>query len=95
MKNAVPSQDDLSSSPLATLSPRHLVTVALIGNPNTGKTTLFNALTGLRMRVGNYPGVTVETKKGQMTCEGRSLALPACRSLVLVVVASRARARRA
>jgi ferrous iron transport protein B len=45
--------------------------VALVGNPNTGKTTLFNALSGLRQRVGNYPGVTVETKKGQMTCSGR------------------------
>ena len=42
--------------------------VALLGNPNTGKTTLFNALAGMRQRVGNYPGVTVETKKGQMTC---------------------------
>src|SRR2546421_5091713 len=41
------------------------VTVALVGNPNTGKTTLFNALTGLRHRVGNYPGVTVEMKKGR------------------------------
>src|SRR5947209_812649 len=41
------------------------VLVALVGNPNTGKTTLFNALSGLRQRVGNYPGVTVETKKGR------------------------------
>jgi ferrous iron transport protein B len=41
------------------------LTVALVGNPNTGKTTLFNALTGLRHRVGNYPGVTVELKKGR------------------------------
>src|SRR5437879_5863525 len=48
------------------------LTVALVGNPNTGKTTLFNALSGLRQRVGNYPGVTVETKKGQMNCAGRS-----------------------
>src|SRR3954471_7778475 len=40
------------------------LTVALVGNPNTGKTTLFNALSGLRQRVGNYPGVTVELKKG-------------------------------
>ncbi|MFH1742378.1 MAG: ferrous iron transport protein B [bacterium] len=38
--------------------------VAVIGNPNTGKTTLFNALTGLRQRVGNYAGVTVEKKEG-------------------------------
>ena len=40
------------------------LTVALVGNPNAGKTTLFNALSGLRQRVGNYPGVTVEMKKG-------------------------------
>src|SRR5262245_41384793 len=41
-------------------------TVALVGNPNTGKTTLFNALAGMRQHVGNYPGVTVETKKGRL-----------------------------
>ena len=41
------------------------LTVALVGNPNTGKSTLFNALSGLRQRVGTYPGVTVEMKKGQ------------------------------
>jgi ferrous iron transport protein B len=41
------------------------LTVALVGNPNTGKSTLFNALSGLRQKVGNYPGVTVEMKKGQ------------------------------
>ncbi|MGH8019510.1 MAG: FeoB small GTPase domain-containing protein, partial [Opitutaceae bacterium] len=38
---------------------------ALVGNPNCGKTTLFNALTGLRQKVGNYPGVTVEKKIGE------------------------------
>jgi ferrous iron transport protein B len=38
---------------------------AVVGNPNSGKTTLFNALTGLRQKVGNYPGVTVEKKSGQ------------------------------
>lgn len=37
---------------------------ALVGNPNAGKTTLFNTLTGLRQKVGNYPGVTVERKEG-------------------------------
>ena len=42
-------------------------TVVLTGNPNSGKTTLFNALTGLRGRVGNYAGVTVERKEGSLT----------------------------
>lgn len=41
------------------------LTVALAGNPNSGKTTLFNALTGARQRVGNWPGVTVERKSGE------------------------------
>jgi ferrous iron transport protein B len=52
------------------------LTVALVGNPNTGKSTLFNALTGLRQRVGNYPGVTVARKSG--TCnlgDGRKVEL--------------------
>ena len=48
------------------------LTVALVGNPNTGKTTLFNLLAGMNQRVGNYPGVTVETKKGKCRHEGRT-----------------------
>ena len=40
------------------------INVALIGNPNTGKTSIFNALTGLNQKVGNYPGITVEKKEG-------------------------------
>src|ERR1700722_16248510 len=40
--------------------------VVLTGNPNSGKTTLFNALTGLRAKVGNYAGVTVERKEGRL-----------------------------
>lgn len=49
------------------MSAAPLPRVAVIGNPNTGKSTLFNALTGLRQRVGNYPGVTVSRKSG--TCD--------------------------
>lgn len=40
------------------------INIALIGNPNTGKTSVFNALTGLNQKVGNYPGITVEKKEG-------------------------------
>jgi ferrous iron transport protein B len=49
--------------------------IALIGNPNTGKSTLFNALSGLQSHVGNYPGVTVEKKIGRMRWEGRQVQL--------------------
>ena len=52
-----------TSLPLAPSAARSL-TVALAGNPNAGKTSLFNALTGLRQKVANYPGVTVERKEG-------------------------------
>ena len=45
--------------------------IALIGNPNCGKTTLFNALTGSHQKVGNWPGVTVEKKSGSFRHEGR------------------------
>ena len=41
-------------------------TVALAGNPNSGKTTLFNELTGSSQRVGNWPGVTVDKKEGKL-----------------------------
>lgn len=51
------------------------LTVALLGNPNTGKSTLFTALVGVRQRVGNYPGVTVEKKTGIFEYEGRRYEL--------------------
>ena len=60
------------------------LTIALVGNPNTGKSTLFNALCRLRQRVGNYPGVTVERKLGQAQFSGqkfRVLDLPGSYSL--------------
>jgi len=60
--------------------------VALVGNPNCGKTTLFNRLTGLRQKVGNYPGVTVEKKTGIIRFADGSVAhmidLPGTYSLI-------------
>ncbi len=50
-------------------------TIALIGNPNTGKSTLFGALSGARQRVGNYPGVTVEKKVGRVGHDTRRWSL--------------------
>jgi ferrous iron transport protein B len=51
------------------------ITVALIGNPNTGKSTLFSALSGLRQRTGNYPGVTVEKKIGRTSFHGQQFTI--------------------
>ncbi|MGZ5000355.1 MAG: FeoB small GTPase domain-containing protein, partial [Methylomonas sp.] len=50
-------------------------TVGVVGNPNCGKTTLFNALTGSRQHVGNWPGVTVEKKTGEYSFRGNRIAL--------------------
>jgi ferrous iron transport protein B len=59
--------------------------IALLGNPNTGKTSVFNALTGLSQKVGNYPGITVEKKEGicklNRTTKGHVLDLPGTYSL--------------
>ncbi|MFA6177004.1 MAG: ferrous iron transport protein B [Phycisphaerae bacterium] len=51
------------------------ITVALAGNPNSGKTTIFNAITGLHQHVGNYPGVTVEKKTGSCRFEQHQLEI--------------------
>ncbi len=51
------------------------ITIALAGNPNAGKTTLFNSLTGLKQKVANYPGVTVERKIGSWTLNGNAASL--------------------
>ncbi len=50
-------------------------TIALAGNPNCGKTCIFNALTGARQHVGNYPGVTVESKSGRFSLNGMEILL--------------------
>ena len=50
-------------------------TIALAGNPNCGKTSIFNALTGARQHVGNYPGVTVESKSGRFSLNGMEILL--------------------
>src|SRR6266700_4053987 len=70
----------------ATAFPSTPAYVVLTGNPNCGKTTLFNALTGLRAKVGNYAGVTVERKEGrllgaQTELNARVLDLPGTYSL--------------
>jgi ribosome-binding ATPase YchF (GTP1/OBG family) len=56
-------------------APPKTLTVALIGNPNTGKSTLFSALAGVRQRVGNYPGVTVEKKLGYAEFHGQAFTI--------------------
>ena len=49
--------------------------IAVIGNPNTGKSTLFNALTGLRQKTANYPGVTVERHTGHISLNSQNVTL--------------------
>src|SRR5215212_4348354 len=65
----MPSCCDYASPPNPA-APGGTLTVALAGNPNSGKTTIFNALTGLRQKVANYPGVTVEKKTGRCKLPG-------------------------
>src|SRR5882724_607173 len=69
--------DDCHAGQTATLNPalagqrRHIV--AIVGPPNSGKSTLFNRLTGLRQKVANFPGVTVEHRMGKVRVDGRDV----------------------
>ena len=68
-----------------------VVTVAIVGNPNCGKTSLFNALTGARQKVGNWPGVTVDRKEGTFQYDGRQVRvidLPGVYSLAVAGASS-------
>ncbi len=58
------------SVPVDRLTVARNVTIVLVGNPNSGKSTVFNRLTGLRQKTGNFPGVTVEKRIGKLTLEG-------------------------
>ncbi len=69
-KGLAPDDQPAAKAPA---SPHEAVSVALAGNPNAGKTTVFNNLTGARQHVGNYPGVTVEKKEGWARYRGRRL----------------------
>ena len=51
----------------------NIIRVALTGNPNTGKSTIFNEITGARQKIGNWPGVTVDKKEGHVTFEGKHI----------------------
>ena len=53
---------------------KKLIKIALVGNPNTGKTSLFNQLTGLKQKVGNYPGITVDRKEGFFRLNAKTAA---------------------
>lgn len=56
------------------------INVALVGNPNSGKTSLFNAISGGHEHVGNYSGVTVDAKRGHCTYRGYRFESPTCRA---------------
>ena len=69
----MPSEQAPSAETSRNGGPDAPLVVALLGNPNTGKSTLFTALAGIPTLVGNYPGVTVEEKRGRLTLAGRRI----------------------
>lgn len=72
---ASPDRDDAPGSSAATTTTARTTRIALLGTPNAGKTTLFNALAGARARTGNYPGVTVSRREATITHGGRTIIL--------------------
>jgi ferrous iron transport protein B len=68
----VACHDESASEPLSTANP---LTIALAGNPNCGKTALFNNLTGIRQRTGNWPGVTVDRKEGRFSIDSTEVSV--------------------
>ena len=64
-----------SSAPAHDAAHHHAFTLALVGNPNAGKTTLFNALTGLRAKTANFPGTTVERKVGRLHLDHKQIVV--------------------
>ena len=60
---------------MSALTNDRLATVVVLGNPNTGKSTLFNALTGIRQQTANFPGVTVEKRTGSLNHDGQKFSL--------------------
>ena len=68
------------------------ITVGFVGNPNCGKTTLFNAFTGAKLKVANWPGVTVERVEGETSYKGRPIRvidLPGIYSLTSYTIEER------
>lgn len=80
-----PVMESIEQAPKTASTASRLRTVALVGPPNSGKSTLFNRMTGMRQKVANYPGVTVEHHSGRMKSIGRNdltlLDLPGIYSL--------------
>ena len=67
------------------------IKIALAGNPNCGKTTMFNALTGANQYVGNWPGVTVEKKEGKLKSKSQNSTVIMLRPSKVSVVGTQAR----
>jgi ferrous iron transport protein B len=66
---------ETADASVATSHHHHAFTLALVGNPNAGKTTLFNALTGLRAKTANFPGTTVERKVGRLHLDHKQVVI--------------------